>query len=168
MGNLEDQLGKEGALSKETTLKMIKEQLRNIMSGAMKNIGINTDAAAAGNVATSFSAITKLTFDKDKFMKEYKANPNYIKTLLVGTENDYTTGVFSRLENAVENAVEGNGAYFNSVEKSYQTKISNLNTKIKKANLSLERYRAMLEKKFSAMDRLIAQMNQQYSSFLTT
>ena len=41
-------------------------------------------------------------------------------------------------------------------------------TKIKKANKDVDRYKARLESKFQSMDMLIAQMQQQYSSFLKT
>ena len=40
--------------------------------------------------------------------------------------------------------------------------------KIIKANKEVERYKTRLEAKFNSMDMLIAQMQQQYSSFLKT
>ena len=41
-------------------------------------------------------------------------------------------------------------------------------TEYLQANQNIEKYRALLEKKFNTMDQLISQINQQYSSFLTS
>ena len=47
-----------------------------------------------------------------------------------------------------------------------EKKVAELVEKIKKANASIEAYRARLESKFKSMDSLIAQMQNQYNSFL--
>ena len=57
--------------------------------------------------------------------------------------------------------------YFDSTNSAYTNEVMQIENKITKANAYVERYKAQLEKKFSAMDRIIAAMQQQYSSFLT-
>ena len=49
-----------------------------------------------------------------------------------------------------------------------QKQINKLDNKIEKQKTALERYRAQLESKFSSMDILIANIQEQYSSFLLT
>ena len=107
-----------------------------------------------------------MTFDKDKFLKAYEADQDAVKALLIGSNSN--KGVFSKVETLVESTLQSVSGYFATTESSYNKQITNLNSKITKANNEVERYKARLEAKFSAMDLLIAQMQQQYSSFLTT
>ena len=105
-----------------------------------------------------------LEFDKEKFLQAYGNNDKAVKALLVGSENN--KGVFTKVEELLENALRGVTGYFDSADASYQTQIKNYETKISRATVSVEKYRALLEKKFSAMDLIIAKMQQQYSSYL--
>ena len=129
-------------------------------------IGISVDSASANNISTSNESIIDLTFDKDKFLEAYEADADAVKALLVGGDNN--KGIFTQVETLLENALQSVTGYFAITEESYQRQITKWNDKITKENASIEKYRARLEKKFSSMDLLIAQMQQQYSSFLTT
>ena len=86
--------------------------------------------------------------------------------MLVGSKNN--TGIFTKVEDLVESSLKSVSGYFESTDKSYQKQINKLDDKIEKQKTALERYRAQLESKFSSMDILIANMQQQYSSFLRT
>ena len=125
-------------------------------------VGISSDKATAGNVATS--TVNVLSFDKKKFLDAFDSDIDALKDLLVGT--DAAKGVFTRIEDVVENAVGGAGGYFATAEKSFNTKISRIDAKISKAQKAVEVYRARLEAKFASMDLLIANIQNQYSSFL--
>ena len=127
-------------------------------------IGISTEDATANNI--SVANIDKLSFDKEKFINAFKADPNEIKQLLVGTSANL--GVFSRIENIVESAVATGAGYFSSAENSYKTQIQRLDEKISRATLAVERYKARLEKKFQTMDLLISNIQNQFSTFLGT
>lgn len=175
MKNLDESLAVDGSLHRETTLKLIRNQLRNLMTSSdmgatvfrnLDAIGISVDAASANNISTSNESIINLTFDKDKFLDAYEADADAVKALLVG--GDTNKGVFTQVETLLENSLEAVSGYFAITEEGYQRQINRINEKIEKETLSIEKYRARLEKKFSAMDLLIAQMQQQYSSFLTT
>ncbi len=50
----------------------------------------------------------------------------------------------------------------------HDREVKDIENKIEKQKKALERYRAQLEAKFASMDILIANMQQQYSSFLIT
>ena len=175
MKNLDEALAVDGNLHSESTLKLIRNQLRNLMTSSdmgttvfrnLDAIGISVDSASANNISTSNESIIDLTFDKEKFLEAYEADADAVKALLVGGDNN--KGIFTQVETLLENALQSVTGYFAITEESYQRQITKWNDKITKENASIEKYRARLEKKFSSMDLLIAQMQQQYSSFLTT
>ncbi len=166
--NVDKEIAKGSPLDDQFTLKLIRNQIRNLMTGSiatdgvfknLSSIGISLEEASASNISTQ--NINKLTFDKDKFIKAFDADRDSLKKILVGT-NSYD-GIFQQVEKIVENSTSN---FFMSAEKSYATQISRIDSKISKAETSLERYRARLEKKFESMDLLISQMQNQYSSFL--
>lgn len=175
MKNVDEAIASDGDLKNESTLKLIRNQLRNIMTssiagnGVYKNlnqIGIKTGTASGSNISTSNSAIVSLTFDKDAFIKAYEADHDAVRALVVGDATK--EGVFANLENEVEGTLAAVHGYFAATENSYKQKINALDKKIIKANKEVERYKTRLEAKFNSMDMLIAQMQQQYSSFLKT
>ena len=173
MDNVDKEITKDGKLKDQSTLKLIRNQLRSLMTSSdagttifrnLDAIGIKVEAASGNNISTS--GLTTLTFDKDKFFEAFKSDQNAVKDLLVGSANN--TGIFTKVENLVESSLKSVSGYFESADKSYQKQINNLDNKIEKQKTALERYRAQLESKFSSMDILIANMQQQYSSFLRT
>ena len=175
MKNVDEAIAADGDLKKESTLKLIRNQLRYVMTSSdagttvfnnLDSIGIKANAASGSNVSTSNSAIVSLTFDKDKFFKAYKADKDAVKDLLIGGANN--KGIFTKIEEDVSRALGDSSGYFSSTEKSYNKKIREIDKKITRANKEVERYKSRLEAKFLSMDMLIAQMQQQYSTFLRT
>lgn len=175
MKNVDEAIASDGDLKNESTLKLIRNQLRNLMTSSdagttvfrnLDSIGISVAAASGNNIATTNSAIVSLAFDKDKFLKAYEADQDAVKELIIGGTNN--KGIFTKVEDLVESTLKSVSGYFASTETSYANKIKDLDKKITKANKEVDRYKARLESKFQSMDMLIAQMQQQYSSFLTT
>ena len=175
MKNVDEAIASEGALHGETTLKLIRNQLRNMMTSSdagttifrnLDSIGISVSSASASNISTTNEAIINLAFDKEQFLDAFEADQDAVKELLIGGVNN--TGIFTKVETLLESALQSVSGYFSSADDAYQREINRLDDKIAKANEDVERYRARLEAKFSAMDMLIAQMQQQYSTFLTT
>ncbi len=175
MKNVDEAIASDGDLKNESTLKLVRNQLRNLMTSSdmgttvfrnLDSIGIGVAAASGNNIATTNSAIVSLAFDKDKFLKAYEADQDAVKELIIGGANN--KGIFTKVEDLVESTLKSVSGYFASTETSYANKIKDLDKKITKANRDVDRYKARLEAKFQSMDMLIAQMQQQYSSFLTT
>ena len=175
MKNVDEAIASDGDLKNESTLKLIRNQLRNLMTSSdmgttvfrnLDSIGISVAAASGNNIATTNSAIVSLAFDKDKFLKAYEADQDAVKGLIIGGANN--KGIFTKVEDLVESTLKSVSGYFASTETSYANKIKDLDKKITKANKEVDRYKARLEAKFQSMDMLIAQMQQQYSSFLRT
>ena len=170
MDNVDKAISAEGDLKDQTALKMIRNQLRSLVSSSqlglstfrnLDSIGVTFDQAAGSNISTK---ISNLTFDRDKFYKAFNAEPDAVKALLVGT--DTNKGVLTKIEDLVESALTGVTGYFDNQNNSYIKQIQQINERISKENRATSRYQEILESKFSAMDLLISQMQQQYSSFL--
>ena len=169
--NVDKEVARGANLSGESTLKLIRNQIRSLMtssisnSGQFKNlasIGIKLSAASSGNIRTD--NIHTLSFDKDKFMESFGADLSSLKSLLVGTQD--SKGILTQVEDVLEQALGGVTGYFASTEKSYNNKISRLDDKIEKADKAADRYKMRLEAKFKTMDMLISKYQNNYSSFL--
>ena len=173
MKNVDEAISKDGKLHDQSVLKLVRNQLRNMMTSSdagttvfrnLDAIGIKVENASANNISTD--NITTLTFDKDKFIQAYEADEDALKALLIGSDSN--TGIFTKVETLIESSLKAVTGYFATAEASYDREVKDIENKIDKQKKALDRYRAQLEAKFASMDILIANMQQQYSSFLTT
>ena len=173
ISNVDEAIAIDGELHDQSLLKLIRNQLRTMMTASdagttifrnLDSIGISVDSASANNISTE--GITELTFDKDKFIQAFEADEDAVKALLIGSDSN--TGIFTKIETLLESTLQSVTGYFASADDSYQREIQSIDNKIDKQQRALERYRAQLEAKFASMDILIANMQQQYSSFLVT
>ena len=171
--NVDTEIAKTGSLSDQSGLKMIRNQIRSLMTSSLggemtfanlANVGITVDTASASNISTS--TINKLSFNKDTFTSAYKSDTTALKRLLVGSED--SKGILSKVEDIVENALTSVSGYFASAESAYDKKIQKLTDKISKQNTYVSRYQARLENKFRSMESIITKIQQQYQSFLTS
>ena len=171
--NVDKEIAKGGSLDDQFTLKLVRNQIRNMMTGSiitpgvyknLNSIGITVEKASANNIATD--NVDTLYFDKDQFIKAFDADRDSLQGLLIGvSETDF--GIFGELDRTLEKNITFSGGYFQSAENSYNKQISRLTDKIKKAESAVEKYRERLERKFSVMDNLISKIQNQYSSFLS-
>ena len=171
--NVDKELAADGKLNDESTLKFLRNQIRNLMMGSISggsaftnlaSIGISTEGASANNI--SVSNINKLEFNKEKFIDAFKKDSQAVEHLLVG--NGIQQGILTKVENVVENSVKAVTGYFSSAENSYTKQISRLDAKIEKANAAVATYKSRLEQKFQYMDMMISKMQEQFSTFLGT
>ena len=89
-------------------------------------------------------------------------NPESVKSILTGEG-----GVLTMMEDAVEQSLKATSGFFDVKTSTLDSDIKKMETKIKKQNTYISTYKAQLEKKFSAMETTIAQMQQNYQSFLS-
>ena len=174
MENVSKEIAKDGQLHDQTSLKLLRNRLRSLMTsslpgvtGVYKNldsIGIEFEKASGTNLGTE--NVDMLYFNKDKFISAFDSDLDSMKELLVGTDTIGNRGIFLEIKNVLETSLMGASGYFASADRSYGKQIDRLNEKIKKANEAVSRYQERLEAKFSAMDMLIANIQNQYSSFL--
>jgi len=152
----------------ETTLTSLRNTLRNYATGSnssnggafklLAQIGISTGAADGSNLSTDTSS---LKFDEEAFKKALAEDPSSVESILAG-EN----GVLTMMENTVEMSLKAATGFFDVKQSTLDKDITRIEEKITKQETSISNYRAQLEKKFSNMELIISQMQQNYSSFL--
>ena len=164
-----DQVTANGAdLKGETSLTSLTRTLRNYATGSnttkggafklLAQLGISTGKADGSNLSTDTN---KLVFDESAFKKALEEDPESVQKILAG-EN----GVLSMMENTVEMSLKASVGFFDVKQSTLDSNIREMETKITKQNTKVNNYRKQLEDKFANMELMIAQMQQNYSSFL--
>ena len=157
-----------GELYGETILNSIRNNIRKLVTASVEgedgystlaSIGITT-----GVIGTSvYEDTSKLTLDTDALTAALSDNPSAVKKLLVGDAG--SEGVLDKIETVLDNATDYSSGYFITREKSYEKQIGRLNEKIEDMTVDLEDYEEELDAKFSAMDKLIAALEESASIF---
>ena len=164
-----DEVTANGAdLHGETSLTSLARTLRNYATssntangGAFKllaQIGISTGEADGNNISTNTN---NLVFDEAAFKKALEEDPDSVQSILAG-EN----GVLNMMENTVEMSLKASVGFFDVKQSTLDKDITSMEEKITRQNSSIATYRSQLEDKFANMELMIAQMQQNYSSFL--
>ena len=153
----------------ETTLTSLRNSIRSYANSSnstnggvytlLSQIGISTAEADGNNLSTDTD---KLSLDEDKFLEALQENPDSVASLLAG-EN----GILTHIENSVEQALSATTGFFDVKSSTIDSDISRMEEKISKQEKSIDSYRTKLENQFYQMEMAIAQMQQNYSSFLS-
>ena len=170
INKIEEVTAKGADLQRESSLTSLMNTLRNYANGSnssnggayrlLSQIGISTMQANSGdNLST---ATNTLEFDEDAFINALEEDPASLEAL-IGDEN----GVFGMMESAIETSLKAVSGYFDVKQSTFDSEITKAQEKVKKQQDKISAYKAQLEKKFSAMETLISQMQQNYSSFLS-
>ncbi len=164
-----DEVTANGAdLHGETSLTSLSRTLKNYVTssntangGAFKllsQIGISTGEADGNNLS---SDISSLKFDEAAFKKALEEDSESVASILAG-EN----GILNMMENTVEMSLKASVGFFDVKQNTLDKDITSMEQKITKQNAKIETYRSQLQDKFANMELMIAQMQQNYSSFL--
>lgn len=169
LSNVDKVTAKDADLHGETSLTSLKNTIRsyatakNTSNGGvydlLSEIGISTSSADGNNLNADTNS---LSLDEDKLKKALEENPESVKSILAGEG-----GVLTMMENSIEQSLKASVGYFDVKTSTLDSDIKKMETKIKKQNTNISTYKAQLEKKFSAMETTIAQMQQNYQSFLS-
>ena len=100
-------------------------------------------------------------FIEDHVKKALEEDPESVQKILAG-EN----GILNMMENTVEMSLKATVGFFDVKQSTLDSDITEMESKIKKQNTKIETYKKQLEDKFANMELMIAQMQQNYSSFL--
>lgn len=169
---IDDQTKKGATLNGESALVRFRNEIRSEISDSadvalglteytiLAQVGISTGAVNASPGQSKPSATFAL--DESKFLAALADNPDEVKKLLVG--NGVTGGVLNTLEATVKGALDPEYGVFSSREKSANDTIKNINDAIKKGEDRLVTREKQLRAQFSAMEKIISQLNQQQSS----
>ena len=167
---LEEVTSKGADFQRESSLKSLMGTLRNYANGSnsssggayrlLSQLGISTTKANGGdNLSTDTN---KLEFDEDTFLQALEEDPGSLEAL-IGNE----TGTLGLMESAIETSLKAVSGFFDVKQSTLDSEITKAESKVKRQQEKITAYRAQLEKKFSAMETLISQMQQNYSSFLS-
>ena len=159
----------DGYLEYDSTLRTIYREMRSIVSGVyntglefsmLADIGISTGAAGLSATDTA----TNLVFDKAKLtemLEKYQMTD--VKKLFV---NDTDNASFDILGSKITQTLDPTNGYFQAKSTTLSNLISTQNKRIESATNQLVSYEERLTAQFQAMDKAIAEMNNQYSGFL--
>lgn len=169
LSNVDEVTANGADLHGETSLTSLRNTIRsyatakntsnNGVYNLLSEIGISTSSADGNNLNADTNS---LTLDEDKLKKALEENPESVKSILTGEG-----GVLTMMEDAVEQSLKATTGFFDVKTSTLDSDIKKMETKIKKQNTNISTYKAQLEKKFSAMETTIAQMQQNYQSFLS-
>ena len=169
LSNVDEVTANGADLHGETSLTSLKNTIRryatakntsnNGVYNLLSEIGISTSSADGNNLNADTNS---LKLDEDKLKKALEENPESVKSILAGEG-----GVLTMMEDAVEQSLKATTGFFDVKTSTLDSDIKKMETKIKKQNANISTYKAQLEKKFSAMETTIAQMQQNYQSFLS-
>ena len=169
LSNVDEVTANGADLHGETSLTSLRNTIRsyatakNSSNGGvyslLSEIGVSTSSADGNNLNADTNS---LTLDEDKLKKALEENPESVKSILTGEG-----GVLTMMEDAVEQSLKATTGFFDVKTSTLDSDIKKMETKIKKQNTNISTYKAQLEKKFSAMETTIAQMQQNYQSFLS-
>ena len=169
LSNVDEVTANGADLHGETSLTSLRNTIRsyatakntsnNGVYGLLSEIGISTSSADGNNLNADTNS---LKLDEDKLKKALEENPESVKSILAGEG-----GVLTMMEDAVEQSLKATSGFFDVKTSTLDSDIKKMETKIKKQNTYISTYKAQLEKKFSAMETTIAQMQQNYQSFLS-
>ena len=169
LSNVDEVTANGADLHGETSLTSLRNTIRsyatakntsnNGVYSLLSEIGISTSSADGNNLNADTNS---LTLDEDKLKKALEENPESVKSILTGEG-----GVLTMMEDAVEQSLKATSGFFDVKTSTLDSDIKKMETKIKKQNTYISTYKAQLEKKFSAMETTIAQMQQNYQSFLS-
>ena len=170
IGKIETVTASGADLQRDSSLISLKNTLRNYANGSnninggtyslLSQLGIKTSEANSGDLSTE---TYKLTLDESAFMEALENDPSSVEFLL-GDDN----GILGQMENTVEMSLKAVSGYFDIKTSSFDTEITRAQENIKKQQEKISTYRAQLEKKFSAMESLISQMQQNFSYFFNS
>ena len=170
LSQIETVTAKGADLQRESSLTSLMSSLRNTANsrntsngGAyslLSQLGISTAKADGANLSTDTN---KLEFDEDTFIQALENDPASVEAILGGD-----TGILAQMENTVEMSLKAVSGFFDVKNSTIDSEITKAQDKIKKQQDKISTYKAQLEKKFSAMETLITQMQQNYNSFLSS
>lgn len=164
-----DEVTATGAdLQRESSLTSLKNTLRNYANGGntsnggiyklLSQVGISTASADGNSLSTD---TTSLKLDEAALKKALEENPEDVQAILAGDN-----GILAMMESTVEQSLKAQIGFFDIKQSTFDSDITKKEQKITRENNSISLYRSQLEDKFANMELMIAQMQQNYSSFL--
>lgn len=146
-----------GLFQGDREVRDISSTLRDIME-----MTISSDGKRMGDFGLEFDKSGVLKFDKSKFEKAYKENPDVTKEFF--KSSDIESGFFERLDKAVYDIGTKSTGTMNSLKKNYEEEAKKLAEELAKAQKRLDNKYEILAKQFADYDRIMGQLSSQQSA----
>ncbi len=166
---VDEQTASGATLSGESSLESLRRSVRTSASAKQSGAGEYSLLAqvgiSTGKASTDLSKLTDhLELDEDKLIKALEEDPESVKALLVGGENN--KGILTNMEDIVDESLKSTG-YFTTRNNSLDKENTNLKSSASAENTKVEAYQARLQAQFQAMETMISKMQSSYSSAMS-
>ncbi len=158
-------IGKDGAISHDSSLSSILNTIKNITITSSDNEGKYSMLSQIG-ITTSSSDPSKLEIDDTKLEEALKGDFESVKALFSdGYVKEENNGLFDKLLTNVNNILDSERGYFATKTDTLDSQIKLMNSRIERANTQLSKYETRITDQFNRMDSIMSQLSSQLSTF---
>lgn len=166
---IDSQGGASGSLSGSSLLRSVKDALGRVMTTSVSTGDTDGDRIVAGSIGLSLDRHGILSLDREKLADAVDADYGDVLTLFTKEIGDTTRGgIAHELSAALEVFTRGDADLKGLIalrEDSINSQIERLDGRIESEERSIELYETTLTRKFTAMERIISQLQQQQGYF---
>lgn len=142
----------------DSTLRTIGSSLRSILGGSVATG--NTAYELLSQVGVKADTAGRLTFDQGKFETALTTDADAVTALF----NDATAGIAVRVYGQIDVYTDSVDGLLKNRRDGFDSRIRQTQKRIDAAERRLDQYQEQLERKFSAMEKLLAQLQGQGSA----
>ena len=151
--------GQAGGLNADATTRAVERELRQTISAVVGGDGFSV----LSDVGISLQVDGKLSIDENKLDSIIASQPDQLASFFAG--NSEGGGMAGQITSALDNLV-GSGGRLESAVSSSESRVESLGERFATTESRIEQTVERYRKQFSAMDGMVAQMNQT-SAYLT-
>jgi len=159
----------DGYLEMDSGLRQIMQSMRSMVGAVYENDGdynllakVGLTTYKTGDLETESRTIK---IDNEKLNKAFDENFDSLRMLMTNTEG---TGFIDKMLSRVNETLDTEKGYFKTKSDTISKQIKTADASITKATALLEAYKTQLTRQFNYMDKMIANLNSQYSAFTSS
>ncbi|MCC6812177.1 MAG: flagellar filament capping protein FliD [Deltaproteobacteria bacterium] len=144
-------------------VQSITARLRAVIGAPVS--GLDQTLSALSQVGVSTNRDGTLSLDETKLDGLLAGNPTGVTRLFVTSSG--TTGVASKLDDAIDAFVNGTTGTLVAKKQSMDRSVSDMDKRLDVMNRALDAYQTRVQKQFSAMEQAVTKLNQAANVFAT-
>ncbi len=161
--SVDEETGEEGPLYRSEVAESL---IRDLQDGLLATIHNPNGPQSLFDLGLNFNRDGTITLDEDKLVQAIDENPEGVKKLLVGDEEEGIEGLATKLDQALQRYLGPEGLI--AIEqKGVQGRIDRLDKDISREQQRVDAYIATMQQQFMALDQYIQQLNNM-STYLDT
>jgi flagellar hook-associated protein 2 len=155
--NLNAATGRQGVLAGDSVARAAISRVRTALTSASGGDG---SIRSISDIGVSFQRDGSIKFDESKLNTALSSNPQGVQNLFLNAEN----GIGKKLPAAVDSLINSVSGALTARQKGIDASIASLEKKIAREEQRISDYRDRLTAQFTAMEKLVSQLNQQGQS----